>query len=211
MLDLTGVDEDTLIDSFYLLTNESCSIETLICSKSSHLNVLNGLSLKEAIQNNISLVYLDISSNRQMGDKTLKGIIKQICLHPKLSSVNLSDTNVPKDSSALVKKMIMTNKNIKTLDLSSNLNIDDSFAQEIFNAKSTSLVTLNLASCSINDDSISFVEEFIRNNKFIEVINLSENKISEKGTKKLLNLKANGVSVNISNQKKNTWFGSFFS
>lgn len=210
-LEIHGLNETDFTDVLYKLTEETCKIEEFIC-RSPNITPSMALSVKEMIQNNLSLIRVDISLSKTFGEH-IKGIIKQLTVHPKISEISLTNISIPKDTSHYLKNMLNSNKNIKILNLSSNSSIDSSFLQELSNVENSSLQSLTLSSCSLNDESIPYIVKLIENNENINFIDLYSNKLSDKGINKLIQESSRWnkreVVINTNNQKKG-FFPSLF-
>ena len=159
----------------------------------------NLMMITKAIQNNTKIQKLDMSNSDISNDGTAI-ISDTLMISESLKEVNLRWNSITQQGAKSLSEAIQVTKILQILDLSSNIISDDGAAAISDSLKiNVSLQELNLASNNITHEGAKKMSETIRMTATLQKLDLSSNIISDDGAAAI----SDSLKINVSLQELN--------
>lgn len=150
---------------------EEIELENIGLNEMIDLSIVNFIGIQE----NLKILKLN---NNKLGDNLLNKLFKKLLVYCKsLETLSLSKVNMTENIDREICLLIGKQKNIAVVNLNFN-----NFGNRIISASCvklakhcTSLINISFENTNIDDGSISYIVQAIRQQKNLEVLNLSSN------------------------------------
>jgi len=161
------------------LTTNLSVVELNLSSCSLQITDDNGPSITDMLRRNRTLKSLNLSSNSELGEAALQHIMEGVQDNTTLVQLNISSCSlvVTDHNAQALHKMLQKNTTLKSLNLSGNRNIKDTGVECISSgiSENTSLIVLNLRNCGITGLGAKHLAEMLAHNKSLQSLDIGVN------------------------------------
>ena len=165
-----------------------------------NLNISNNDIRNQGLTQGLSLIFtcklisLNISQNKLL-DSGIKILSNSLKYFPNLQELNISNCDFEFNGFEYLLQILSTYKNISSLNVSGNEIKHKNFESLKPYFETMTIRNLNLSKCSLGNEATYILGDSISKNENLSKLNISSNKISDKGFRSFINLFSHNSNI----------------